>query len=284
MKKEVIPEIPVNASLLNTITPMGLEFKRSSVVMGDNLGKVYGVTKYPQDMNIGWLSKVSNISSTVMCQIFTQVDSSGLIEALSKNITRNQGIAMSARDPLTRQRAEKGVADGEKIMREVDQDGESVGKLSILTMPLSDDDKHFAKIARKVEGRFAGIRCKVRSMSNLQKQAFETLSPYHVPNETVTSVLDRIAPIKTFVGGFPFASSGYSDGSGYYVGKDANDGLITLDIWKRGNDRTNSNFVVMGVPGVGKSTAIKNMMISEYMKGSKILVIDPEREVRQEVA
>jgi putative protein kinase ArgK-like GTPase of G3E family len=42
--------------------------------------------------------------------------------------------------------------------------------------------------------------------------------------------------------------------------------------------------VVMGVAGVGKSTAVKHIILSEYMKGTKILVIDPESEVRQEVA
>ena len=57
-----------------------------------------------------------------------------------------------------------------------------------------------------------------------------------------------------------------------------------MDTWRRGGDRTNSNFVIMGNSGVGKSTAIKHIILSEFMKGTKILVVDPESEVRQEVA
>ena len=53
-----------------------------------------------------------------------------------------------------------------------------------------------------------------------------------------------------------------------------------MDVWKRGGDRTNSNFVVMGNSGVGKSTAIKHILMSEYMKGTKILVVDPESEYK----
>ena len=277
MRKEK-EQIPVNAALLNTITPMGIEFKRNSLIWGENLGRVYGVTKYPQEVETGWLSRINNIPSTVVCQTFTPVDAGALIEALSRNICQNRGIAQSTRDPLTRQRAEKGAEDGERIMREIDQNGETVGKMSILAMPLSKDESLFSKNAKRVEGIFMGTRCKLRGMANLQEQALQTLSPYHTINPTVANVVDRIVPIKTFVGGFPFASSGYSDGSGYYFGKDASDGLITLDIWKRGGDRTNSNIVVMGIPGVGKSTKIKDMMISEYMKGTKLIVIDPERE------
>ena len=37
---------PVNEALLNVITPMGLEIKRNSLVIGENLGKVYGAVRY----------------------------------------------------------------------------------------------------------------------------------------------------------------------------------------------------------------------------------------------
>ena len=270
--------IPVNPALLNTIAPMGIEFKRNNLVLGESVGRVYGVTKYPQEVDTGWLSRINNIPSTLVCQTFEPVDSGSLIEAISRNISQNRGIAGSTRDPLTQQRAEKGAEDGERIMREIDQNGESVGKMSILAMPLSKDEELFTKNAKRVESIFMGTRCKLRGMANLQKQALETLSPYHTINPSVANITERIVPIKTFVGGFPFASSGYSDGTGYYFGKDSSDGLITLDIWKRGGDRTNSNFVIMGVPGVGKSTKIKDIMISEFMKGTKLVVIDPERE------
>ena len=40
--------------------------------------------------------------------------------------------------------------------------------------------------------------------------------------------------------------SGFNDGTGYYFARDIDGGLIVLDTWKRGNDRTNSNFVIMG--------------------------------------
>ena len=52
---------PVNEALLNVITPMGLEIKRNSLVIGENLGKVYGAVRYPQKVDMGWLSKITNI-------------------------------------------------------------------------------------------------------------------------------------------------------------------------------------------------------------------------------
>ena len=137
-----------------------------------------------------------------------------------------------------------------------------------------------AEICRRVESAFSVQKCKVRTLANLQKEGFQSISPTYPANGTVDSIVSRIIPMSTFVGGFPFASSGYSDGRGYYFAKDSSGGLVILDPWTRGNDRTNSSFVVMGVAGIGKSTVVKHIMLSEYMKGTKILCIDPESEYK----
>ncbi len=77
---------------------------------------------------------------------------------------------------------------------------------------------------------------------------------------------------------FHFGGGGLNDGKGFYLAKDTNGGVVILDTWKRGLDRTNSNFVVMGTSGVGKSTAVKHILLNEFMRGTKLILIDPERE------
>lgn len=97
---------PVNEALLNVITPMGLEIKRNSLVIGENLGKVYGAVRYPQKVDMGWLSKITNIPSTIVSVGITPIDNGSLISAISKSIVQQRGAADSAKDPLTRQRGE----------------------------------------------------------------------------------------------------------------------------------------------------------------------------------
>ena len=67
---------PVNEALLNVITPMGLEIKRNSLVIGENLGKVYGAVRYPQKVDMGWLSKITNIPSTIVSVGITPIPQS----------------------------------------------------------------------------------------------------------------------------------------------------------------------------------------------------------------
>lgn len=279
-RKTIVEDVLPNAALINVITPMGLELKRNSLVIGENTGKIYGVVKYPQKVDYGWLSKITNLPGTIASISFKPIDNGAFIESLSRSIILNRGVAESAKDPLTQKRAERAAMDGERIMVQVDQHGETVGLLSIAIMPVSRDEASLQKVSRKTESAFAMVKCKIRNLSNLQREGYKQLSPFYSADERIEKIIQRIMPLSTFIGGFPFASSGYNDGIGYYLGRDSSGGLIVLDTWKRGGDRTNTNMVIMGVAGVGKSTAVKHIALSEYMKGTKIIICDPEREYK----
>lgn len=281
MKKTQNNQVTVNNSLLNIITPIGLELKRNSLIVGESSGRIYGIVKYPQKVDYGWLAKITNIPGTVVGITFIPIDNGEFIPDLSKNVIQNRSAADSAKDPLIRQRAEQAAMDGEKIMLQIDREGETVGTMIISIMVIAREEKNFQKICRKTESIIATSKAKLRIMANLQEQAFKSVAPYYTLDEAIGEVLKRVIPMSSFVGGFPFSSSGYNDGTGYYFGRDSTGGLVVLDPWKRGNDRTNTNFTIMGVAGVGKSTVVKHIALSEYMKGTKIIFIDPEREYQE---
>ena len=65
----------INASLLNMISPIGIEFKRNQMAIGENMGKIYGVVKYPQSPSHGWLSRITNIPSTICSITYKPIDS-----------------------------------------------------------------------------------------------------------------------------------------------------------------------------------------------------------------
>lgn len=269
-----------NGALLNAITPMGLEFQKNRLSIGENLGRIYGIVRYPQKVETEWLSRLTNIPGTFVSIGFKPVDNGTLINAISKNVVQQRGLAEGAKDPLSRQRAEKAAEDGERIIMQIDREGETVGLMSVEVMPVAQEEKEFRKACRRAESVASVMKCRLRAIPNLQKEAFMHLTPTFPNHGKMESILQRIVPISTFVGGFPFASSGFNDGEGYYFAKDTGGGLVIVDTWKRGGDRTNSNFCVMGNSGVGKSTAVKHILLSEYMKGTRIIVIDPESEYR----
>ena len=97
--------------------------------------------------------------------------------------------------------------------------------------------------------------------------------PTYTEENNVHRQTGRMMPISSFVGGFPFASSGFNDHSGFYRGHDGLGGTVYLNSWYRGRDRTNSNYVIAGNAGMGKSATIKAMAIMERALGASIFLL-----------
>ncbi len=281
MKKNEINRVQTNHNLLNIITPItGMEYKQSRMRIGDNFAKIYTVIKYPKNVKVGWLSKLSNIPNTISVQLFEPSDNTLLIENMSRGIRQSEMIYDSSKDALVRKRALREIDDGQEILEKVEVKGETVGYMTNMVMVVAEDEETLNKRCKRVESIVCGMQLKMRSLAYCIKQAFQTISPFHTGNEDILNVARRNILMSDFIGGFPFGGGGLNDGKGFYLAKDTNGGIVILDTWKRGLDRTNSNYVVMGTSGVGKSTAVKHILLNEYMRGTKILVIDPEREYK----
>ncbi|MCL2076857.1 MAG: type IV secretion system DNA-binding domain-containing protein [Oscillospiraceae bacterium] len=276
-KKETIRQVTANTALQASITPMGLEFRRNDVILGENLSRIYAIVKYPNEVDYGWYGRLTNIPGTVVSIGYTPLDNGEFIANLSRTINTYRGIADSTKDPLEKQRKNKSADDAERIMQQIDQSNEVVGDFCTLIMVLSRDETDFKEKCNRVESITNTIGCKVRILSGQQKEAYQHICPTYQCVKSIAEIANRPYLISTFIGGFPFSSSGFCDETGFYLGKNANGGIILFDPWQK-DVRGNSNITIIGASGMGKSTALKHIMMSEYARGTKIIVIDPESE------
>ena len=279
MKKTEMKGIVANKNLLNIITPIGsIEFKTNRVLIGDYFAKIYTIIRYPQEVDIGWLSKITNIPNTICSLNFAPTDNGLLIQNISKGIRQNESLIESITDEILRQRTEREIIDGQELIKRIDQNGEVVGYMTILIMVIAESEDELIKRCKRVESKLTGMQMKIRSLANLVRNAFHSIAPFFKLDDIIRRIANRNVPLSTFIGGLPFASSGFNDGKGYYFAKDTDGGVVVLDTWKRGGDRTNSNWVIMGTAGVGKSTVAKHLIINELMTDTKVIMIDPEAE------
>ncbi|MDK2802704.1 MAG: DUF87 domain-containing protein [Oscillospiraceae bacterium] len=273
----------INNTLLNMISPSGIEFEKTKIQLGDVALKGLGVIKYPNSINYGWLSEVCNIPSTITSITYTPSNNEEeILKDIGKQVSNHKMIAegITSSDPLEITRAKKLVNDGEEIISKIANQGHSVGLVSTNILAITDNEKDIGKVSEGVSRKFSGKLFKTHKMSFFQKENFESISPFNLQNENSSNITDQIIPIQSLLGGFPLSSSGYNDVTGVYYGKDSSGGLIIVDTWKRGADRTNSNLVFMGTSGSGKTTALMHLMLSEYELGTKIIIIDPQGEFK----
>lgn len=269
----------VNKSILNIITPSGVEISKNSMIISDSFAKAVVITRYPTDPEYGWLSNITNIEGTTANIEFRPTDPGALIERCNEQIrdyTNDLGIE---KDESVRQIKEKAIKDIRNMIRRINEDGEMVGYVNIMLLVKANTEKQLSERIKKIISVTSTFGFNVRNLTFFQKDALETIAPYGIPKEKLSDMGDRNMPLSSFIGGFANASTGINDGIGYMFAKTVKRNKhVIIDSWRRGGDRTNTNWLITGSPGVGKSATVKDITISEFALGAKVIFIDPERE------
>ena len=270
----------VNQLLLNAITPSGVDFDNTHANLGDMQGKVFCVSKYPSEgVDYGWMAPLCNMEGTSTVVEFHHTDKSALVDVYNKKIADLRSDRTLAKQESEKQILDSAIKDLENLIKSLAVDDEPVGYVNIMMHVQDTTEKTLNDRVKRVSGRVAALGCNIKNLKYRQKEALKCMSPYGVPNpNVVANIGNRNMPMTTFTGGFPMANSGINDVGGYYIGKTKQNRLVILNQWLRNKDRVNSNWMITGLPGVGKSSFVKLIFIKELAFGTKIIVFDPEEE------
>ena len=86
----------------------------------------------------------------------------------------------------------------------------------------------------------------------------------------------RGIPTTSLAAIFPFISGALQDPQGFYIGD--NEFPVVVDFFARNRERVNSNMMVIGKSGSGKSYATKTLLTNFSADNTKIYILDPENE------
>ena len=271
---------PVNENLLNIIQPSAIEFDARNTALGENVGKIYAVSKYPYSNDYGWLAPLCNLDGTATTIEFHYTEADNLIAIFNSSLKELKGNLGGIKNESEKQTAEKKIADLKKLINRLAVLQEPVGYINIMLHVQDINEKRLGERIKRVSGIVAVQGCNLKLLTRRQGKALKVIAPYGMPDEDVSDMGLRNMPLSSFIGGFPMANPGLNDKDGYYLGKTSNGRgrLVIVNPWLRGKDRTNTNWFISGVPGVGKSTFLKNVFIMEYALGTRIIIFDPNEE------
>ena len=109
-----------------------------------------------------------------------------------------------------------------------------------------------------------------------QKEGF--LSAVPTGSNQFGAQYERVLPASSVANLYPFNFSGKTDPQGAYIGRDKYGTNILVDFDRRAEDKTNSNALILGNSGQGKSYLLKLILINIRESGKRIICLDPESE------
>lgn len=277
--KEIVVVNDVNENVLNIITPSGIDYDNNHINIGENVGAIYTISKYPSHVDYGWLVDLCSLEGTATVIEYRHTSPARMIKVMNKRISELKSNADTAKEESERQGYARGVKDLKEMIKRIGIQSEPVGYINIMLLIQSPTYETLNHRIKRVSGSVSVAECSMRNLKYRQLEAYQAMSPFGIPDrENVSNMGERSMPISTFIGGFPMASSGLNDKNGYYLGRTRNKKIVRVNTWLRNKDRTNSNWIITGLPGVGKSTAIKNILAMEFALGAKIIIFDPDNE------
>lgn len=279
-KKRIEKYRPQVSGILDFIAPTALAFNNRDMVAGSQYGATLVITDYPSEAGIAWLSKIVTMSGVSASIHIQQTDAFDLIKSINVSIGEYQSRIYQGGNAIQIQRAEKGLKDAEELLKKIDQEQQQVVYMTVALFISAEHKDELDQRVKRVESRLASSGMRGRLPMFKQEEAYRTVYPANILEPDLMALGARNMPIESVSASYPFVYSGLNDGFGVLLGQDASGGLVLVDIWQRGGDRTNGNMYVMGKPGVGKSTVIKKILLDEYTRGRKIIIIDPEREYK----
>lgn len=270
----------LNEHILNIITPSGIDYDSTHANIGENVGKIYCISRYPaENIKYGWLAALCQLEGTITSIEFRRTDADNLIDVYNKKIAQLKGDRTTAKVESDKQLIDKAIKDLEGLIQKIAVQKEPVGYVNIMLYIRHTDSRMLEDRIKRVSGAVAVAQCKLLNLKYKQLQAMKCMAPYGIPSQQVARMGERNMPISTFLGGFPMANAGINDPGGYWLGRTSRTNrVVILNQWIRSNDRVNSNWFISGLPGSGKSTAIKKIQTCEYSFGTKIITLDPEEE------
>lgn len=268
--KETNPSI----TLKDLLAPTAFAVEPTYVRIGERFARTIFVAVYPRFLGTNWFNPVINTDRVMDIAIFiTPVDTGTALKKLRKKTTQVESQLYEreskglVRDPLL----ETAHQDLEQLRDQLQTAQERLFQQGIYITLYGGSVKELDDAEQQVRNLLEARLVYARPALFQQDVGFASTLPLDQDALEVSSPMNS-GPLST---SFPFVSADLSSDQGILYGINRhNNSLILFDRF----ELQNSNFVIFGTSGAGKSYFVKLEILRSLMTGVEVYVIDPERE------
>ena len=251
---------------LQWILPDKIEFGASSYTINGKRKKIYSIAEYPNTVRNAWGNAFFNISGTsVICKFHT-------VPQADAEVRLDKSLMEVEEQVQKRQKASKQIEKNvhyeslQELLISLKSGNETLLDTNIFIVCDEEAKKQTKTMLRRSNFKY-------NELFGSQKEAYinANISAFAKMKRTERGInSSSLAAI------FPFISDAVQDKKGIFIGY--NTEPFFIDFFQRDKERINSNMIILGKSGSGKSFATKGLLTHLAADNSRIFVLDPEKE------
>ena len=275
--QKTLEDFEDNANYINDILPDFIEFKGRKLKTDTMWASTFSVIDFPMNVNASWLAPLVNIDNTscvINIENVPTTEARGLMDkAITEVRTQLLDKNKSSQDIAKQAQLESFLF----ILEEIERGSEVLKRVNVMIMAYSDNERDLKTISHTVSSIIK--QCSMKPDPLLYRQLDGYISMLPTPRDEIMLDHGRDIPCTSLGAGFPFVFQALEDENGFLLGNNKTN-LIFFDPTVRSPARTNSNIMIIGKSGSGKSHFTKKMILRLLLQDIKTYIIDPEGEYK----
>ena len=258
------------------ITPGAIKFNVDYIICGDTYRCVWAIREYPpQTSEQAILCRLGD-KENVTVHIYSRLVDNMEQRRILQNATRKNRMQAASEDVQESITAEGNMEDVVTLMSEMRKDKEPLLHCAVFLELCASSYEKLKELQSDVAMELTREKLIIDHLTLRQKEGILTVMPCGYNN--FGSQFERVLPASSVANLYPFNYSGKTDPHGFYIGKDRYGTNILVDFDRRADDKTNSNVLILGNSGQGKSYLMKLLLTNLREAGKSIIILDAEQE------
>ncbi len=258
------------------IAPGSIRFATDHYIVGDSYRCVWAVREYPpttEEQAI--LSRLADRNGVTL-RIYNRLVEGPEQERIMQEADRRNKLKSGSNNINETIAAEKNLQDVIELLANLRQNREPLLHCAVFIELRARNQEKLRELQSEISLELTRSKISVDRLTLRQREGFLSVLP--VGTNQFGAQFERVLPASSVANLYPFNFSGKADSRGLYIGRDKYGSNVVVDFDRRAEDKTNSNILILGNSGQGKSYLMKLVLTNIRESGKNVICLDPEAE------
>ena len=263
-------------SFFDCIAPATIRFYANYFLVGDTYRCVWVIREYPPSTEEQAILSHLADHSGVTLRIYNRLVEAYEQRQIANNAARKNRLKLGDTDINESIQAEQNLLDVQQLLVTLSREKQPLIHCAVFLELKARSMSALESLQSDISMELTRSKITVDRLTLRQKEGFLSAMPFGC--NRFGSQFERVLPASAIGNMFPFNFSGKTDPKGFYIGRDKYGTNILVDLDRRADDKTNSNILILGNSGQGKSYLMKLLLTNFRESGKAVICLDVEAE------